>query len=91
METAEDLLQIMNWEKLDSGSEIAPQVSMYFDLAEEEKEILFQLRQHADGLQVNELAIQMSKPFSKISSLLLQMEFKGLVKCLPGNIYRIIK
>ena len=29
-------------------------------------------------------------PVYKLSSLLLQMEFKGLVKCYPGNLYRTV-
>jgi len=49
------------------------------------------LRQNPEGYQLNELAIILEKPISKISSLLLEMEFKGIVKCLPGNLYRIIK
>ena len=67
------------------------QTALFLDLSNEEQSIVSLLRQNSDGLQLNELSIKLEKPISKISSLLLEMEFKGIVKCLPGNLYRIIK
>ncbi|NDP22898.1 MAG: DNA-protecting protein DprA [Paludibacter sp.] len=91
IESANDLLQFMNWEKQESASISFIQTALFMDLSDEEQEIAGKLRQSPDGIQLNELAIQLEKPVSKISSLLLEMEFKGIVKCLPGNLYRIIK
>jgi len=39
---------------------------------------------------VNELSVATSIPYSKLTSLLLEMEFKALVKCIPGEIYKAI-
>ena len=91
IESADDLLKIMNWEKTDSISIANVQTTLFQDLSEEEQGIVSTLRQHTEGVQVNEMALKMVKPISKISSLLLELEFKGLVKCLPGGMYRIIK
>jgi len=91
IESADDLLKIMNWEKTDSISMPLVQTVLFQDLSEEEQGIVSTLRQHPDGVQVNELALKLEKPISKISSQLLELEFKGLVKCLPGGMYRIIK
>ncbi len=91
IESAEDILRFMNWEKQDSASPQTVQTTLFLDLSDEEQEIVSILRQHTDGIQVNELAIVTAKPFSKISSQLLEMEFKGIVKCLPGGVYRIVK
>ena len=91
IESADDLLKIMNWEKTDSISIANVQTTLFQDLSEEEQGIVSTLRQHPEGVQVNEMALKMVKPISKISSLLLELEFKGLVKCLPGGMYRIIK
>jgi len=91
IESADDILQFMNWEKQNSTDAPTIQTTLFVDLSDEEQEIASTLRQHPDGIQVNELAIQMTKPFSKISSALLQMEFKGIVKCLPGGMYKIVK
>ncbi|HRR62692.1 MAG TPA: DNA-processing protein DprA [Paludibacteraceae bacterium] len=90
IESAEDVLQFMNWDKQNINNQGNIQKTMYFDLSHEEQEILSVLRHSHDGIQVNELAVSLSQPFSKISSLLLEMEFKGLVVCLPGNLYKAI-
>lgn len=91
IESADDILRFMNWEKQDSISSPIVQTALFMDLSDEEQGIITTLRQNPDGIQFNELAIQLEKPVSKISSMLLEMEFKGLVKCLPGNLYRIVK
>ena len=91
IESADDILKFMNWEKQNAGLTSNVQTSLFLDLSDEEQEIVNLLRQNSEGIQLNELAIQLEKPVSKISSMLLEMEFKGVVKCLPGNLYRIVK
>lgn len=91
IESADDILRFMGWEKQDTGTPSNIQTSMFLDLTDDEQSIVSILRKNSDGFQLNELAIQLEKPISKISSMLLEMEFKGIVKCLPGNLYRIVK
>jgi DNA processing protein len=91
IESADDILKFMNWEKQNSDMQPNIQTTLFLDLSDEEQEIVSILRQNSDGIHLNELAIQLEKPISKISSMLLEMEFKGVVKCLPGNLYRIVK
>ena len=86
IESAEDLVHFMNWEKK-SNANLSQQVLLFQNLSDEEEALYSLLNKNTDGLHVNEIGIQLSKPFSRVSSLLLQMEFKNLVKCLPGNIY----
>lgn len=90
IESADDLLRFMSWEKQENH-ETNIQTTLFPDLSEDEQSIVTILRMHSDGLQSNEIAIQQGKVISKISSLLLQMEFKGVVKCFPGNRYKIVK
>ena len=49
------------------------------------------LRRFPDGININELTVQLNKPYSRLSSQLLEMEFKGLVKCLPGGVYKAVR
>ena len=91
IESADDIMRFMNWEKQNSTSAPIVQTALFLDLSDEEQTIVSILRQNPEGVQLNELAIKQEKPISKISSLLLEMEFKGIVKCLPGNLYRIVK
>jgi DNA processing protein len=92
IESAEDLIRFMGWE-VSSGRthQREVQTSLFNDLNEEEQNILTTLRKFNDGIQINALAIELSMPISKLSSFLLNMEFKGLVKCMPGSTYRIVK
>jgi DNA processing protein len=91
IESASDICRFMNWEKQNLSGVQNIQTSLFLDLSNEEQEIISTLRQSADGVQMNELSILLAKSSSKISSLLLEMEFKGLVKCLPGSVYKIVK
>jgi DNA processing protein len=91
IESADDILKLMNWEETDATASTFVQTALFQDLSDEEKAIVSALRQNPDGIQVNDMALRLIKPISKISSLLLELEFKGLVKCLPGGMYRIIK
>lgn len=91
IDSADDILQFMNWEKNLTTQPSNIQTSLFIDLTDDEQNIVGLLRQFTEGLQLNELSIRLEKPISKVSSTLLEMEFKGLVKCLPGNLYRIVK
>ncbi len=91
IDSAADVLHFMSWETDGINKSTPVQTMLFADLSDDEQLIAGILRQNAEGLQVNELAFKTEKPVSKISSLLLGMEFKGLVKCLPGNLYKIVK
>lgn len=89
VESADDIIGFMNWEKGNSAG--SQQTSLFQDLSPEEETVFEMLRKHTDGLQTNELSVMLNTPFSKISSLLLEMEFKNIVRCFPGNLYRIVR
>lgn len=90
IQTPEDLLHFMNWETVTNNvSEI--QTSLFLDLTSDEVEVIEELRNRPNGVNVNELTVKLNIPYSKLSSRLLDMEFKGLVKCLPGGVYKIVR
>lgn len=92
IESTDDIIRFMSWEKeRNEGNKPEIQTALFHDLSEDEQLVFSTLRQYPDGLQLNELSLKTASPVSKISSLLLGMEFKGLVKCLPGNLYKIVK
>lgn len=91
VEEADDLLRFMNWEVSVHPKRNEIQVSLLANLSDEEMVIINELRKCQNGINVNELIVKLNKPYSKLSSRLLDMEFKGLVKCLPGGIYKIIQ
>jgi DNA processing protein len=91
IENAEDLLLAMNWEKPAAKSAQNVQPLLFTELNDNEQSIVVLLRQNTEGLQLNELAIKSGAPISKISPVLLQMEFKNIIKCYPGNVYRMVR
>lgn len=90
VESADDIINFMNWEIVEQTSKEI-QVDLFTELSDAEQTIFSFLRQHPDGINVNEIAVEMKTPFSKLSSQLLEMEFKGVVKCLPGGVYRVVR
>jgi DNA processing protein len=87
IESANDLIHAMNWESKTEG--ILPQQTLFNDLNEEEQTLLTLLRK-SDSIQINQLTLQLNWPVEKLFSLLLEMEFKGLIRSLPGNVYKAI-
>lgn len=87
IESASDLLNAMNWES--ATESILTQTTLFSDLTEEEQTLLAVLRKN-DGIQINQLTLQLNWPVEKLFSMLLEMEFKGLIRSLPGNVYKAI-
>lgn len=86
IESASDLLEAMSWEsKRNSSQTIQPHL---FSLTEEEQAVIALLRQH-DTLQINQLTIKLKKPVEKLFPLLIELEFKGYIRCLPGSVYKV--
>jgi DNA processing protein len=85
-ESAKDIAYIMSWEELDK-SKVA-QTSLFPDLAPEELVIVDALRE-AKELTIDHLHHTVQRPMSELSSMLLQLEFKGLVRSLPGKKYML--
>jgi len=84
-----DIEYIMNWSP-DRISDHADE--KYYDfskLSEAEKSIIETLRFEKGGLVIDELSWKSQIPLNKLASLLLNLEFNGIVKTLPGKKYRL--
>lgn len=81
IENADDLAYQMMWDKLDQTKIV--QKSMFVELSEDERTILDLLQTQETG--IDELSYKLSLSPSIMASVLLQMEFKGLVKSIPGK------
>ncbi|MGQ1786548.1 DNA-processing protein DprA [Saccharicrinis sp. GN24d3] len=88
VESAEDLVYALNWEpeKNKTGER---QLSM-FDEPSGEFGVIYRLIRQEKEASVNFLSITTGIPIAKVSSMLLQLEFDGLLKSLPGNRYRCL-
>jgi DNA processing protein len=62
---------------------------LFSDLDETEK-LIFELLTKQGEQTIDSICRTLDIPVYKLSALLLQMEFKGLLKCSPGNLYRTV-
>ncbi|SRR6056297_1099947 len=85
IENAEDLQYVLGWE-VNKQKQKAIQKQLFSELDEFDK-LVFQTVQQKEKISIDEICTKMSKPTSKISPVLLGLEFKGLIKCLPGSFY----
>ena len=90
VENADDILFHLRWERARTKKEEV-QTELFVSLPPEEEKILNVLRTKEDGMYMNELLQLLNATYSDVSSLLILMEMKGLLKSLPGNIYRALK
>jgi DNA processing protein len=85
----EDIEYIMNWQP--QKDNVASQ-DKYFDyskLTEEERTVIETLTLTKEGLIIDELSWKSQIPLNRLASLLLNLEFNGIVKTLPGKKYRL--
>ena len=87
IENAADLEYVLGWE--DPSKAKAPrQQVLFLELTPEEQQLADQMKK-GEKIHIDQLSSTLEMPISRISSLLLEMEFKGLVETLPGNLYRL--
>lgn len=89
IESLRDLEYIMGWERTKSRPE-AQQTSLFQELDQDEK-LITGLLQENEQLSMDQISVKLQFPVSKVSSLLLTLEFKGLVKSLPGKTYKLFR
>lgn len=86
IQSAADIIYIMGWEQKLKKTSIQKQ--LFVELKPEE-EILVNLLKEKESVNVDDLCLIAKMPMSKVSSLLLTLEFSGIVKSLPGKRYRL--
>jgi DNA processing protein len=87
VETAADIEQQMNWSDA-TGKSGSTQLSLFPELSEKEKKIV-ELLNEKEQMHMDEISHLLNEGISKTSTLLFEMEFKGIVRCVPGNLYRL--
>jgi DNA processing protein len=85
IECSDDIEYFLDWKPEKTKPPV--QRTLFADLDENEKQI-YELITKEGELTIDSICRALDMPVYKLSSLLLQMEFKGLVKCYPGNLYR---
>ena len=87
VESAADIEFFLGWEQKKSKEPV--QKSLFAELDDNEKAI-FELIAKEGEMTIDAICRSLEIPVYKLSSQLLQMELKNVLKCLPGNIYKTI-
>jgi len=86
--SAEDIINYLQWEER-RQKPANPQLNLFVDLTDEEQ-LIYDYLQDNGKIQLDELAISLQMPVSKLSGLLLNMELNNVVNSLPGKVFEII-
>ena len=90
MESAADLFYIMGWNTDNQvQKKETSQIPLLLNLNEEEQKIVTALKDKKQ-VHMDEISYASSFPVSKVSSLLLQLEFSNVVKSHPGKMYSLV-
>jgi DNA processing protein len=87
--SAADVLYILNWELEESKTNKTIQKQLFVSLDNEEQKIYDYLQQNGKQL-LDVIAIECDFPVYRISSILLNMELKGVIRPLPGKLFEAI-
>ncbi len=82
VENAADIIRLMNWDKV--NQQLSFQQDLFFDLTEAEKKVLL-LTNKKTPVSFELIEQQSSLQQNQLNAILLELEFKGLIKSLPGN------
>jgi len=86
IEGINDLEYFMGWES--TNKEKSVQASLFYDLNPEEEKVV-ELLTRKNPLFIDEISSELKMPGSKVSSLLMNMEFKNMLVSLPGKMYKL--
>ena len=85
LESVKDLEYIMGWSIKDKPKTIQKQI--FVDLNPIEEQLVGLLK--TGKLNIDQIGLQAKIPASKVSATLLNLEFSGVVKSLPGKVYEL--
>jgi DNA processing protein len=79
---------ILNWE-LQRESQKVVQKQLFVTLTEEEQ-IIYDYLQKTGKEMMDIIALECDFPIYRISSILLNMELKGVIRPLPGKMFEVV-
>ena len=83
---ADSFMKLMRW---DAETPKIIQTEMFPELTLDEEKIVEVFRD-TEGLQINVLSVRCNLPMHKLTSCLLSLEMKGIVRSLVGGTYRLL-
>lgn len=91
--SADDLIEAMQWTKRTAVAQPVQTeiIGLREDLSPTQQNLLQKLQEAEEGMHINLLVMETERPYSEVSSDLVMLELQGLVRSLPGGIYRFVR
>ena len=89
--SAEDLIQAMQWQTENKQPTQTVMVELLHDLTNLQRLLWEKLSESDDGWHVNQLVMELQLPYNEVAAELMMLELKGIVKGLPGGIWRRVE
>ena len=91
--SAEDFVKDMRWQDdatLMRAKQQGIERSLFPELSPEE-ELIVQILSRTNDLQINIISVKSNIDISRLTSILFQMEMKGIIRTLAGGMYHLLK
>lgn len=80
----------MGWDETTQKARKAPrQQELFVEMSDTEQKIADALSKESKAMHIDELAIETTIPMHELSSILFEMEIKGIISSQPGNMFRL--
>ena len=86
IEGIDDLEFFMGWEQTSKNKVV--QSSLFIELTSDEEKIVNLIRQNGE-LFIDQISSELTLPVSRVSAMLLTLEFKNVVVAMPGKMYKL--
>jgi DNA processing protein len=88
IQSAKDISYLLNWNDEKDQKKVV-QRQLFLDLSPDEELIVNTLREKGD-MEIDTLLLETLLMPAKAASVLLNLEFEGVIRCLPGKVYRLL-
>jgi DNA processing protein len=86
IQSAKDISYLLGWDEKKSRK--IKQTKIFIELKPDEQKIIDLLKE-AESVGIDQICIKLNFPVSKVASILLNLEFEGLIECMPGKVYKL--
>lgn len=86
IENIDDLEFFMGWEQTSKNKVV--QSSLFVELTSDEERIVTLLRENGE-MFIDQISSELTLPVSRVSAMLLTLEFKNVLVALPGKMYKL--
>ncbi len=87
VQKAEDIMYIMGWDK--ETTKRKPVQQKLFLQLEPDQEIIVNILKQSEECSIDKLSIESQLTPTKVAAVLLSLEFEGIIRSLPGKMYKL--